>query len=43
MIMLFRMQTLENIWIDNIEGQLFNFRVLYNPKYGDHPEVVFKY
>lgn len=28
----------ENIWIDNIEeGQLFNFRVLYNPKYSVSP------
>lgn len=28
----------ENIWIDNIEeGQLFNFRVLYNPKYSSSP------
>ena len=28
----------ENIWIDNIEeGQLFNFWVLYNPKYSVSP------
>lgn len=28
----------ENIWIDDIEeGQLFNFRVLYNPKYSISP------